>query len=494
MITVGSVVGEAANLSATCSCRIPAQPLLRTSARDLKRRLGTSVRVEKPVFISRPTPCPKRQQRYGITTAATRSYNPSASPEEDGGAHFLKTTLPLALSLALCNMDRIVLSVAIVPIAREFGFSIAAQGLIQSAFLWGYMGTQLLGGTLADRVGGKLVMAWGIALFSLTSLMMPLALSKAVAAAALTFPAVLATRVCIGLGEGVALPSMNNMVAGLPTAKRSTALGIAFTGFHCGNLIGLAISPMILAAYGWRALFLIFGILGGPLLAFWLSVVPDPPPKRPKSIMQPVKEKVTVARLLRSPATWAIIVVNIVNHWGYFIYLNWMPSYFHHVFGLDMKSSSFLSFLPWTVMAIGSMSAGLLADTLVRRGMSVTRVRKAVQTVAFVIPAAALLVLANPGISTTTAVACLTIALGTTSLGQAGFVANMADIAPGNAGQMFGLCNTFGSLSGIVGVSIVGYVVQRTGSFSPIFKMTAVLYVFGTLIWNLFCTGNVVFE
>lgn len=43
------------------------------------------------------------------------------------GAHFLKTTLPLALSLALCNMDRIVLSVAIVPIAREFGFSIAAQ-------------------------------------------------------------------------------------------------------------------------------------------------------------------------------------------------------------------------------------------------------------------------------------------------------------------------------------------------------------------------------
>lgn len=139
---------------------------------------------------------------------------------------------------------------------------------------------------------------------------------RQVAAAALTFPAVLATRVCIGLGEGVALPSMNNMVAGLPTSKRSTALGVAFTGFHCGrqiptlvlslqhsqpsfiydwqitisfplkmcvhhpgNLIGLAISPMILAAYGWRSLFLIFGILGGPLLAFWLSVVPDPAAK-----------------------------------------------------------------------------------------------------------------------------------------------------------------------------------------------------------------------
>lgn len=68
-------------------------------------------------------------------------------------------------------------------------------------------------------------------------------------------------------------------------------------------------------------------------------------------------------------------------------------------------------------MAVGSTTAGLLADWLVKRGMSVTSVRKAVQTVSFLIPAAALLVLANPGISTSTAVACLTIALGTTSLG-----------------------------------------------------------------------------
>lgn len=55
-----------------------------------------------------------------------------------------------------------------------------------------------------------------------------------VAAAALTFPAVVATRVCVGLGEGVALPSMNNLVATLPKQLRSTALGVAFTGFHSG--------------------------------------------------------------------------------------------------------------------------------------------------------------------------------------------------------------------------------------------------------------------
>ena len=70
------------------------------------------------------------------------------------------------------------------------------------------------------------------------------------------------------------------------------------------------------------------------------------------------------------------------------------------------------------VMAVGSSAAGLLADGLVRRGVPVTTVRKRIQTVAFLGPAAALLVLANRAISPALAVACLTVALGTTSLGK----------------------------------------------------------------------------
>lgn len=46
----------------------------------------------------------------------------------------------------------------------------------------------------------------------------------------------------------------------------------------------------------------------------------------------------------------------------YFIYLNWMPSYFHHMFGMDVKSSSLFSFLPWMVRnpacRLGKLGAG----------------------------------------------------------------------------------------------------------------------------------------
>lgn len=80
-------------------------------------------------------------------------------------------------------------------------FDLAIQGVIQSAFLWGYMATQLIGGTLADRLGGKRVMAAGMLWFSLASLLLPLALSAPVVAAGLTVPAVLLARCCV-VGDG----------------------------------------------------------------------------------------------------------------------------------------------------------------------------------------------------------------------------------------------------------------------------------------------------
>ncbi len=136
---------------------------------------------------------------------------------------------------------------------------------------------------------------------------------------------------------------------------------------------------------------------------------------------------------------------------------------------------------------------GFLADSLIARGVDVTTVRKRMQTASMLVPAAALLVLATPGISPTLAVACMTAALGVTSLGQAGFVANMSDIAPANAGQMFGLCNTFGSAAGILGVVAVGVIVEATGSFAPVFQITAAMYVAAVVVWNLLCTGERVF-
>lgn len=64
------------------------------------------------------------------------------------------------------------------------------------------MATQLLGGALADKYGGKVVMAAGIAWFSVASLLLPAAISAPVVAAGLTVPAILLARCLVVSGGG----------------------------------------------------------------------------------------------------------------------------------------------------------------------------------------------------------------------------------------------------------------------------------------------------
>lgn len=68
------------------------------------------------------------------------------------------------------------------------------------------MFSSVIGGALVDRYGGKTVIAWGAALWSLATLLTPMAANHSTAS-------LLAVRTFFGLAEGVALPSMNNLLS-----------------------------------------------------------------------------------------------------------------------------------------------------------------------------------------------------------------------------------------------------------------------------------------
>jgi len=396
--------------------------------------------------------------------------------------------------MMLCNIDRICLSVAMLPLAAEMGWAEGAQGIVQSAFLWGYVSTQLVGGTLADRFGGKRVMAWGMVFFSVASMLLPLvAITPLTKSLGVVFPAVLLSRFLVGLGEGVALPSVNNMMArNIDIRQRASAIGGMFTGFHSGNLVGLLLSPVLLESFGWRSVFYTFGALGLPMAALWNAVVPDHRPSKEASrsteSSTDESSSVSIRALLSSPAVWAIITANVINHFGYFIYLNWMPTYFYKVLGMNLRASSFMSFVPWLVMAMGSVTTGIVTDLLINSGFDRTRMRKIVQSIALLGPVVPLLALSFGNLNASQALLALTCSLGLTSVGQ--FTANISEVAPTNAGKLFGLSNTFGCFSGIAGVSVAGFVVEKTGSFGSIFLMTALLNVFGAIVWNVFATAE----
>ena len=79
------------------------------------------------------------------------------------------------LAVIICYIDRVNISVAIIPMQEQFGWSESQVGLIFSSFYIGYMITMALGGYLADKFGGKRVLGYGVILWSLFTILTPVA-------------------------------------------------------------------------------------------------------------------------------------------------------------------------------------------------------------------------------------------------------------------------------------------------------------------------------
>jgi MFS transporter, ACS family, solute carrier family 17 (sodium-dependent inorganic phosphate cotransporter), other len=175
-----------------------------------------------------------------------------------------------ALSTVLCYIDRVNISVAIIPLAHAKGYSEAERGLVLSAFFWGYLWPQLPGGWLADRFGGKRVLGAGVALWSIATFLTPIA--------TVSFALLLFVRGALGLGEAMNFPAIHSIAARWTLeSERARAISLHLSGTALGTIIALLASPPIIIAFGWEAVFYISGLLGLVWLAAWATKAADSP-------------------------------------------------------------------------------------------------------------------------------------------------------------------------------------------------------------------------
>jgi ACS family sodium-dependent inorganic phosphate cotransporter len=401
----------------------------------------------------------------------------------------------LALATAICYVDRVNISIAIIPLARDRGYDAAASGLILSSFFWGYIGPQMLGGWLADRFGGKHVLTIGVLLWTLGTLLTP-------AAAEISFGALLAMRAVLGLGESVHFPTVHSLAARWTiSSERSRAISLYVSGVSFGTAVALLASPVIVLSLGWPAVFYISGVLGAIWLVVWVIKAADVPEQcagvtaqelamiqadRPQA---PLAESIPWAAILREKSVWAIVIAHVCNNFGGYIILLWLPSYLHTTFGIPMARLGSYSIIPWiAAFCVGNLS-GWIADGLRKRGMTMTGVRKLMQSAAFILGAVSMLLLPLAD-SALVATVLVTIAIGGGSFGVAGFAANHLDVGPRYAGILMGLSNTFAQLPGIVGVALTGFIVKLTHSFAGAFYLIAVINMVGMTCYLAMGSGE----
>jgi ACS family sodium-dependent inorganic phosphate cotransporter len=400
--------------------------------------------------------------------------------------------LIVALSFLGCVIaytDRVNMSVAAVAMKEHFGWTQTQKGMILSAFFVGYMLCMFVAGMLATRFGGKRVAAVSVLVWSVFTLLTPLA-------AAMSIPALIGARMAMGMGEAGLFPSTYELFGRwVPRLERARAAGRFMSGIPLGTVIGLAVSAWLVERCGWSSPFYFFGVIGlAWMLAWILTVRNDPRDDRKvgaderrlldvlRGAQAPAAQRVPLRRLLLRWPVFAVIAGQFSSVWTLNLLLSWLPSYFRDVQRLSIANAGMFSAAPWLTMAIAVNLGAALSDRMIRNGASVTNVRRLMQCGGLLASAGFMLATRDAH----TPLAALVMLIGATAaLGftWCGFGPGNLDIAPRHGGIMVGFTNTVCQIPGIVGVSVTGWLVDVTGTYSAAFALAAAISVAGALVF-----------
>lgn len=400
------------------------------------------------------------------------------------------------VAIFICYIDRVNISVAIIPMAEELNWSGTTKGLVLSSFFIGYMGAMLPTSWLANRIGGHVLMGVALLGWSLFTVLTPIA-------AGLSLGVLIATRILMGIGEAASFPAVYNLFARwIPVTERSRAMTFTLTGIPLGTVFALSVTGWLVSNHSWQSVFYIFGGFGVGFALLWLLLVRSRPSAHPgisdgeRQMLAPLEAEIGAAGqpvpwkiLFSHSAVWALVVNHFCANWTLYLMLTWLPSYFRDAQHMSIAGSGLFAIAPWICQFIVGNSAGLMADRMIARRWSVTHVRKIMQCTGL-LGGAVFLLLASR--ATTPGIALLTIcsAMGFGALCWAGFASNHLDIAPRHADILWGISNTAGTLPGIIGVAATGKLLDLTGSYTATFIVAAGINVIGAIVWLIWGTGK----
>jgi MFS transporter, ACS family, solute carrier family 17 (sodium-dependent inorganic phosphate cotransporter), other len=377
-----------------------------------------------------------------------------------------KVVLVCMLAFVICNMDKVNMSVAIIPMAKEFGWSPSVVGVVQSAFFYGYMASQIPSGYLANKLSGRVVLPGGVVMWSAFTAAVPLLCSS--------IGSLCVSRAAVGFAEGVGPSAVNDIVVkAVPKNERARAISTIFGGLHVGSIAGLLLAPLLITRFGWPMVFVVFGALGIVWWALFEGVLRDTSDEmsqmrdqlRSDEAISGMASTVPYRAFLRNGPVRALMFTHFANNWFHYTMLAWLPTYFTSTLSLGVTEASTVSLFPSIAAVLVASVSGQLADRLVESGVPLRRVRTLAQSTAFVLPALCL-GLAAMSEGSQASIGFISAALGLNAFALSGLYCTHQDMSPKYAGPLLGLTNTSGAIPGIIGVAVVGVLFDRTHSWS----------------------------
>ena len=379
--------------------------------------------------------------------------------------------LLLGVAVFLNYVDRGAIAIAAPKMKGELGLTAAQFGTAVSAFFWIYAPVQFVVGWLCDRFSVYRLVALGVIVWAASTLLMGFVGG---------FLSLTVLRVMLGVGESIIFPGSSKIIARhVPQEERGMANAWCAAGLSLGPAAGTLAGGVILAGFGWRAIFLAFGIVTLLWLLPWRHAVKNLP-----TVKESVEsDTVPVANLLGRWSLWSMGIGHSTSNFSFYFLLAFTPLYLVQQRHLSIEVMTLLTTLGYAVQGAAALGIGIWSDRWTRSGRSEATIRRSFLATGQLVTAACLIALPFAGNILTIGVLLCIIGLATACLPTNLYAVAQMFAGPRAAGTWVGIQNGLGNIpSGIAGPIVFGILIDRSGYDSAFFLAAAVAAA-GALWW-----------
>jgi len=378
--------------------------------------------------------------------------------------------LLLGFAIFFNYVDRGAIGVAAPLMKSDLGLSGAAYGLAFSAFFWVYAPIQLVTGWLCDRFSVYKLLAAAILLWAASTFLMGFVAG---------FASLLVLRIVLGVGESISFPGSSKVIAQhVPAEKRGVANSALAMGIAFGPAVGTLAGGLIVASWGWRAMFWIFGAVTLAWLLPWRRTA--------RTVATPNQSdgaaRVPLRAILSRWSLWSISIVHALGNYCFYFLLAWLPLFLTKSRGFTIPEMTLLATLGYAVQGACAYVFGHFSDWWTRSGRSEAACRRGMMIASQSLAALALLGLAFAHSAAAIAILLCVAGAASGALSVNLYAVGQMFAGPRAAGTWVGVQNSIGNLSGIFGPIVTGIIVDRAG-YEAAFYLTAAVAAVGALWW-----------
>jgi MFS family permease len=401
-------------------------------------------------------------------------------------ARYVVTAFAVALAI-ITYIDRVGISVAAPYIRQDLGLTTIQLGWALSAFGWAYALFEIPGGWLGDRIGPRKVLMRIVIWWSIFT-----------AATGWTWNAssLVVTRALFGAGEAGAFPNLTRVfTTWLPVKERERAQAILWLSTRVSGAFTPLLVASLIAAISWRRTFELFGVIGIIWAILFFRWYRDAPSEHPAvnqgelALLPPAHETaiahggVSWGLIFSTTSVWLLSIQYMCLAYGWWFYINWLPTYLRDARGTSLRMGALLAGLPLLLGGLGCLVSAWLVPRLRRLTGSVSVARRIIAVTGFV--GASICIFVFIGIEDPVRAMFV--------LGMAGFFndfvmpaawASTMDIGGRYSGTVSGAMNMMGSIAGASSTLVVGYLLAWTANdWTLTFQISAAIYLVGAVCW-----------